>query len=59
MMSNIPDVVCSTCIHFDAASDFDFIQDGRTRCVLYHNRGMDDETGGGYITICNHSEVDS
>ena len=73
-MNNIPDVMCSSCIHFDvcaykstylsflanAANDFDFIRDVRARCALYHNSGMDGETGGGwYITICTHSEVDS
>lgn len=73
-MNNIPDVMCSTCIHFDvctyksiylsflanAANDFDFIRDIGARCALYHNCGMDGETGGGwYTTICTHSEVDS
>ena len=73
-MNNIPDVMCSTCIHFDvcaykdtylsflanAANDFDFIRDVRARCTLYHNSGMDGETEGDwYTTICTHSEVDS
>ena len=73
-MYNIPDVMCSTCIHFDvcaykstylsflanAANDFDFIRDVRARCTLYHNIGMDGETGGcWYTTICTHSEVES
>lgn len=74
IMKNNYEVLCSSCIHFDvcayksthlsflanAASDFDFIQDIRTRYTLYLNSGMDDETDGGwYITICNHSEVGS
>lgn len=56
-MNNV-DVMCSTCIHFDvcayrdaylsflanAANDFDFIQDIRARCILYHCSGMNGST---------------
>lgn len=73
-MNNIPEVMCSSCIHFDvcaykstylsflanAASDFDFIQDVRAKCTHYRSSDMSGETDGGwYITICNHSKVGS
>ena len=57
-MYNIPDVMCSTCIHFDECTykdaylsflvntinDFDFIRDVKARCILYHCSGMNSST---------------
>lgn len=72
-MNNAPEIMCSTCIHFDVckykgtycsvfvdfANNFDFIQDVRTRCPLYHGISVNDQTDEGWnITFCEHVGVD-
>ena len=57
-MYNIPDVMCSACIHFDVCAyrdaylsflvntinDFDFIRDVKARCILYHCSSINSST---------------